>query len=222
FMSDDLKNQMRLLWERGQLSNQTYAEIVGEVDYKTEVARREKEARDGLPMTMYPPITQNIEDKGIDLIGEEVKNREEEDVNGKPIPTDKLDDPKKFDIGKKTLKTAPYKNITDLPPAVKNNISSSLQKTFLTVFNKAHVKYGETRAFRIAWSVIRKIAKKNKSGKWIRISSKIKLTYAMVEKVLEEDETKVINDSIKEKDIELKNKQILLVDKFLKQKKDKK
>ena len=95
FMTNDFKNQMRLLWERGQLSNQTYCEVVGEVEYRTELTRREKEAKNGDEYTMYPHLTKNDEDKGIDIVGE----RPEEDVNGNPIDTDKIDDPEKYNIG---------------------------------------------------------------------------------------------------------------------------
>ncbi len=96
FMSNDFKNQLRLLWERGQLSNQTYAELVGEVEYQTEVRRREREAKDGLEYTMYPHITDNREGVGIDIVGEESKDT---DKNGNPIDPDKIDDKQKYDIG---------------------------------------------------------------------------------------------------------------------------
>ncbi len=94
FQTDEFKNQMRLLWERGQLSNQTYCELVGEVRFRTEVLRREKEAKDGLEYTMYPHIRENKEGVGIDIPGKDT------DVNGNPIPTDKLDDPEKYNVGK--------------------------------------------------------------------------------------------------------------------------
>ena len=47
FQTDKFKNDVRLLWERGQLSNQTYTQIVGEVEFSTEVARRKSEAKNG-------------------------------------------------------------------------------------------------------------------------------------------------------------------------------
>jgi len=98
FRTDEFKNQMRLMWERGQLSNRTYCEIVGETDYRTEVHRREKEAKDGDDYTMYPHIRENREGQGIDIPGEEPID-EDTDENGNPIPTDKLDDKDKYDIG---------------------------------------------------------------------------------------------------------------------------
>ena len=99
FQTDEFKNQMRLLWERGQISNQTYCEIVGETSYRTEVYRREKEAKKGEDYTMYPHIRENREGQGIDIPGEEPTDKDT-DKDGKPIPTDKLDDKDKYDIGK--------------------------------------------------------------------------------------------------------------------------
>jgi len=69
FMSDEFKTSIRSLYDRGCLSKRTYAELVGEVDFRTEIYRREKEAKDGTDYTMYPQITQNQEDKGIDVQG---------------------------------------------------------------------------------------------------------------------------------------------------------
>jgi hypothetical protein len=85
FMSDEFKTSIRSLYDRGCLSKRTYAELVGEVDFKTEVYRREKEAKDGLETIMYPQLTQNMEDKGIDVNGQNVI-KTPQDTN---IPTDK-------------------------------------------------------------------------------------------------------------------------------------
>lgn len=69
FMSDEFKTSIRSLYDRGCLSKRTYTELVGEVDFSTEIYRREKEAKDGIDYTMYPQITQNQEEKGIDIQG---------------------------------------------------------------------------------------------------------------------------------------------------------
>jgi cation transport regulator ChaB len=97
FQTDEFKNQFRLLWERGQVSNQSYAEVVGEIEYKTEVLRREKEAKKGTDYTMYPHLTKNEEGNGLDIPGE--KPKKEDDVNGNPINNDKIDDTEKYNIG---------------------------------------------------------------------------------------------------------------------------
>lgn len=113
FISTDAKNQFRLLWKNGQLSNQTYCELVGEVEFRTEVSRREKEAKEGLEYTMYPHITDNKEGVGIDIVGEDPVK--ETDKNGRPIPNDKLTDKDKYDIGsyKDAVKCSHCDNIFD-------------------------------------------------------------------------------------------------------------
>lgn len=79
---------------------------MGKTSYRTEILRREKEAKDGLEYTMYPHIKDNREGVGIDITGEEqIKETPEQeekdtDVKGKPIPQDKLTDKDKYDIGK--------------------------------------------------------------------------------------------------------------------------
>ena len=188
FQSDDFKNQLRLLWERGQVSNQTYCEVVGQVSYQTEVYRREKEIKSGQEVIMYPHQTQNNEK---DETPEEVEHREKspkkDDKNGKPIDNDKLDDPQKYNIGKKELEIAPYQSIKDLPKEVKNKLSPSLSRTFIKVWNDAFDRYGsESKAFRIAWSVIKKISKLDKNGKYIR-KAKARLTVAIIKRELDKE-----------------------------------
>lgn len=232
FMSDDFKSQLRLLWERGQLSNRTYCELVGELPYNTEIHRREKELKEGLEVLMYPHQTKNNEQyespEEQERRGEDVK---EEDVNGEPIPRDKVDDPEKYDVGKKAftieLEIAPYKTITDLPKQIKATMDSDLQEVFMRVFNNAYKQYNgdETRAFRVAWSVIRQIARKGKDGQWHRKSKrvngkleKVRLNEAMLEKILEKEEKDAIDDALKMQ--ELKNSQAKseLINKLLKNK----
>ena len=176
FHDDKFKNQMRLLWERGQLSNQTYAEVVGEVEYRTEKARREKEAKDGDEYTMYPHLRENKEGEAIDIVGEKPEQKDT-DKNGNPIPQDKLTDKEKFDIGKNKnsdLVTAPYQTIKNLPPSVKKKLSPKKQRQWMDIFNDAYrfymkkfknAKKVENLAFRTAWSQIRQVKSKKKLKK---------------------------------------------------------
>lgn len=230
FMTNDFKNQLRLLWERGQLSNQTYAELVGEIEFATEVRRREKEAKDGLEYTMYPHIRENREGVGIDIVGEEpVEKDKDTDKNGKPIPQDKLTDKDKYDIGKnKDLETAPYKTIKDLPSRVKNNLDADLQSVFMRVFNNAYSLYkNETRAFRVAWSVIKRIGRKNKKGFWVRKKKRVegKLQQIpiddIIRKVLNEAKKSDVEDTINKKELEIAEKKSKLLDQLLKNRKEK-
>ena len=121
-------------------------------------------------------------------------------------------------------------------------MSPSLQRTFVSVFNDALKRYkDETKAFRVVWSVIRKIAKRDKNGKWIRKSSKNKLnkitkatatkeiveaSYQEIDEELEIQKRKSqIDDIVKLKQLEVLDAQLKyykgqekLQDKFLKQK----
>lgn len=163
FMSDKFKAELRLLWKHGQLSNQTYCELVGEIEFSTEMSRRKKEARNGTEITMYPHITDNKES---DISPEEQKRLEDKDidVNGKPIPRDKVDDRDKFKMSKQEgLEGSPYPTIQSLPPAVKK-LSKKKQRTFMKAWNRAYYyklaktgnkKTAETYAFKVAYTAIR-------------------------------------------------------------------
>ena len=90
-------------------------------------------------------------------------------------------------VDNKDLVTAPYKNTKSLPKEIKKNLTPSLQRTFLKVFNDAYDKYGsDTKAFRIAWSVIKKISKKDKNGKWVR-QAKARITVAIIKAELDKE-----------------------------------
>ncbi len=173
FMTDKFRQELRLLWKNGKLSDQTYCEMVGEVDFRTEVARREKEAKEGIPYTMYPPITNNQEDKGIDIVSEKPEEKEF-DKNGTPIPNDKIDDKEKFNVSKKVLETAPYTKTTELPANVKKKLSPKKQRDWMSIFNNAYkfmlkktgdIGKAETYAFRVAWSQVRATKSKKKTLK---------------------------------------------------------
>lgn len=299
FMSDKFKEKIRQLYDRGLLSKQTTTELIGEISFRTEVHRREKEAEQGLEITCYPPITKNVEDKGIDFKHQKPGDKDEDN-----IPDDKKDEieKKNYDIGailteddtdleqakknyirisridgttiqpetyktyvvseKKGIKVvigkvkgktipslqsylfandkwteaqakkwvknhedsylegAPYKNVQDLPDAVRNNMPISLQRVFLRVFNQAYNKYkNDTRAFRIAWGVLKKIAIK-KNGKWIRKSNNNKTRKAyvnkkMVERAMIEIEKEVIDETFKNDKQQLVKQQLKIANKLL-------
>lgn len=166
FHTDKFKNDVRLLWERGQLSNQTYCQIVGEVDYQTEVARRKKEKKDGIETTMKPHQTQVFEQK----IENNNPIKKEIDKKGKPIPTDKIDDKNKFKNAKKSdLVIAPYKTILELPSHIRK-LSKKLQRAFMKSWNRSYfymlAKTGnKKRAEEYAWRVANSVIKKLKSKK---------------------------------------------------------
>ena len=269
FMTDNFKQQIQRLWRSGRLSDQTAVELVAETDFRTEVYRRRKETKEGLPLELYPPVSENREDSGIDIPGEKP---EDTDENGKPISEDKIDEveKKEYDIGRslvkcpsckyifdmtiekeshmgavkcpkcgkevtqenlvksKHLEGAPYQTVKNLPPQVKNSLSKDLQSTWMRIFNNAYQQYkNETRAFRVAWSVIKKIAYKNKKGIWVRrkkkVNGKIKamtISKEILKEALIAEEEIILNEEMEKSkklvELEIAKKQSKLLDNLLK------
>jgi len=170
FINSDFKNHIRLTWERGQLSNRTYCELVGETEFAIEVGRRKQEKEDGTEKIMSPHQAQPEQPK----TEENTPIKKEIDKKGKPIPTDKTDDPKKYKNasiieGKKSdLIGAPYRQLSELPDDVKK-LSNKKQRTFQKAWNRAYYfqigkgkskKYADAYAFRVAYSAIKPKKKK--------------------------------------------------------------
>jgi cation transport regulator ChaB len=228
FTDEYFKNQMRLMWTHGQLSNETYCEVVGEVEYRAEVLRREKEVKSGEEITMYPHLTRNDEQ----YVTEEETERKGktpkiEDKNGRPISDDKSnpDRAKEYEMSSINLETSPYKTVEDIGSKIREKLSPELQDAFMKTFNSAYKYYhnNETMAFRVAWSVIKKMGKKDKKGIWIKKTKLAKsnietselLTAAIQETIKEEE--KVIEALLKSKNLDLMNKKSKLLDKLLKE-----
>ncbi len=222
FMTNEFKKELRLLWKHGKVSNQTYCELVGELDFEIEKQRREREAKDGTENLMYPPISDNAEK---DISFEEnqrqvdLKNKKTTDKNGREIPEDKTDKSQskdKYTVSSKQLVTAPYKTTNDIDKKIRDSLSPDLQKTFMQVYNDAYDTYNsDVRAIRTAWAVIRKIARKDKDDIWVRKNKRtkgklepVKLTKAMLESVIAKDdriERQAIKETLETKKLELIN-----------------
>jgi len=190
FMTNDFKELIRQMYDRGRISSQTAVELIAEIDFETEVYRREQETKREIEQKMYPVVTRNDEDKGID-------NPSNPDIDEEEIPDDKKDPTEKqeYDIGKINLEGAPYSTIKQLPKSIRENMTKSLQRVFVSVFNKAYNTYNsEERAFKIAWGALKRIAKKNSEGKWVRKGSRAKLTKAILEDVLDAEQDEVLKD----------------------------
>ena len=275
FMTDDFKEKIRQLYDRGLISKQTTVELVGEVDFRTEIHRRKEETKKGLDLEMYPPLRENVEDKGLDIPGEEPakpKDTDDEDISDdkkdkiekENYRVAKYEAPAKcpecgntFDMlaetevsmgavacpkcGQKVtqknlikskkeanLETAPYNTTKDLPARVKNSLDTDLQGVFMRVFNNAYRQYkNDTRAFRVAWSVIKQIGRKGKDGKWHRKRKRVKgklrkmrLSRAMLEEILEKEEKQAIDETMTLKKLENEEKRGQLLDKLLGKKKE--
>jgi cation transport regulator len=66
----------------------------------------------------------------------------------------------------------PYKQITQLPDSVKNNLPKHAQEIYKEAFNSAEDQYGEEdRAHRVAWSAVENTYEKNDKGNWVKKSS---------------------------------------------------
>ena len=175
FITDDLRTMLRSLYDRGLLSKQTAIEVLGNVDFEIEKKRRKKEMKEGLDIIFYPPVIVNREQ---DISPEEelrpLFQPELEDQNKTGVEKRNYFMSNESENDEKVYEEAPYKNINELPDRVKNNMSEELQEIFLKVVNNALKRYNDdTIAFKVAWSVIKKIAKKNKEGKWV-LKSKLK------------------------------------------------
>ncbi len=63
----------------------------------------------------------------------------------------------------------PYKQITQLPDNVKNNLPKHAQEIYKEAFNSAEEQYGEEgRARRVAWGAVENKYEKNEKGNWVQ------------------------------------------------------
>ena len=58
----------------------------------------------------------------------------------------------------------PYKQITQLPDNVKNNLPKHAQEIYKEAFNSGE----EDRAHRVAWSAVEQKYEKNEKGNWVQ------------------------------------------------------
>jgi cation transport regulator len=62
----------------------------------------------------------------------------------------------------------PYKQITQLPDSVNNNLPKHAQEIYKGAFNSAEEQYSEEdRAHRVAWSAVENKYEKNRHGDWV-------------------------------------------------------
>lgn len=213
FMTNDFKQLVRVLYDRGRISSQTAVELIAEVDFKTEVYRREREEKNDISRKLYPPVIRNDEDKGIDLPDGEIDDEE--------IPEDKkgIEKENYNNAGKdKDLVTAPY-TLEEYPTQLKN-LPSGARAIWIRTFNAIFKDTGnEDQARRGAWHGV-KLKYKKQGKKWVRkkglvrsFLDSLRLNKSQLEEDLEEVEKDIV-------DAELKEKQIKLLDKLNKEEKD--
>lgn len=233
FWTDDFLLLIRSAYDRGIISKKDYCESLG-FDIETVLKRRDNELRDGYDIILYPPIILNQE---ANTTEEEVNRLDFLKKQDNKVPEDKTNPIEKenFDMAD-NLEGAPYNTVADLPPKVKNNIADiKLQRVYLHVFNSVYDKLAdydeeirEARASKAGWSAVRKVGVKGKDGKW-HLKAKYKETSKQIEvaaeviiKELEEKENKEFNDkldeTLKQKKLELIEKQTALTKKLLESK----
>ena len=64
----------------------------------------------------------------------------------------------------------PYKELSDLPESVRDNLPKHAQEIYQAAFNNAWDEYGhdEERAHRVAWAAVQTCYEKNEqSGRWM-------------------------------------------------------
>jgi len=176
FITQDMRDHLRSLYDRGVISKQTYAELVGNVVYVIERIRREREINEGDEVLMYPPVIRNMETD--ESLVETMRN-EEYYVDVEKVEKEEKQPEKKQGIEKENFKSSlegsPYKTVKDLPERVRKNIKDiELKRAWLEAFNNAYDYYSEkydkkkaeTLAFRVAWRIVKKMGKKTKEG-WV-------------------------------------------------------
>ena len=63
----------------------------------------------------------------------------------------------------------PYKQITQLPDNVKNNLPKHAQEIYKEAFDSAEERYGEEgRAHATAWGAVEQKCEKNDDGNWVK------------------------------------------------------
>jgi cation transport regulator len=73
----------------------------------------------------------------------------------------------------------PYKDISDLPDRIRENLPVEAQKIYLKTFNSAFLEYqdpkkrkddssSEVIAHKVAWKAVKYSYEKDKKGKWVK------------------------------------------------------
>lgn len=170
FNTDEFKQTMRSLYDRGLVSKKLTTEVIGEANYAEQVEERKVEATKGDDYFMFPPVVTNVEQTGLEYpdnppkTPKGVKNapalKDGVTTQDKISPVEKMNF--KASILIDGLEGSPYKSIADLPDSVKKAFPNVKQRrTWLSNFNNSFhfyqgkfddAKKAETLAFKTAWS----------------------------------------------------------------------
>jgi len=165
FITDNLREHIRSAYDRGRLSTQTYLELGLSQDYGIEYKRREAEQKDNTAEVMAPPVIQATQNTSSPIGKEQIPESKKGPEADNYILSYEMT-PEELELSK-VFEMSPYKKNDELPDAIKDNMSSKLQTLFRKTFNKALFTHNdETKAFKIAWYVVKKQAHK-KDDKWV-------------------------------------------------------
>jgi len=187
FNTEEFFTLIRSLSDRGRISNETEHEIFG-MNHELEIRRREREVENEEEVTLYPKVITNQE-QNLPNLQEELripptkpkkkKQKTPEEETKDNLPEDKKEEPEKqnFVQAEKKLKKgvkdkqivkAPYKRLADLPDYIKK-LPKNQQEIWKSSFNYAWKRFKhlptkkrESRAFRYANGVIKKIRSRGK------------------------------------------------------------
>jgi cation transport regulator ChaB len=170
FNTDEFKQTMRSLYDRGLVSKKLTTEVIGEVSYAEQLEERKDEATRGDDYFMFPPVVTNVEQVGLEY-PDNPPQTPKGTTNAPPLKDgittqDKISPVEKMNFRASILidglEGSPYQSIADLPDAVKKAIPHIKQrrlwlKTFNATYNFYQGKFGdakkaETLAFKTAWS----------------------------------------------------------------------
>ena len=197
FMTKDIEDHFKNLYDRGLISMRTYAEMSSDIDFDIEVTRREHEKE--VKEVMYPPVITNVEKDANDPKG---------DLKPPAPPAEKKDIKKPAEEAK-VYEESPYKTTKDLPSNVTNVLPPSAQSIWMRVFNESYPK-GEDYARKVAWTVVKRMFKKV-GDKWVQ-KKKVKGSDGNFLDL----STASVDDLLKIQELELKNVQLELAKKLLK------
>lgn len=162
FLTQEMKDMIRSLYDRGLIAKQNFVEDVAEFDFEVQVERRTKETERNLDKTLYPPVVQNYEQ-----YAEPTDNTNLENQDKKPGSPEA----KNFKNADIEFVMAPYNTIDELPESVKKTLPVGAQLIFLRAFNSAlKAGHSEEEAFKIAWSAVKKVYVKDQDNKWVKKS----------------------------------------------------
>ena len=179
FMTDEFKQTMRSLYDRGLVSKKLAVEVIGEASYEHELEERKIEATRGDDYFMYPPVVTNVEQVGLEYPGnppatpkgvKDLKPLTDGIINPNITQDKQGPEKKNFNMASiviEGLEGAPYSTIADLPDSVKTGLKTMKQKrAWLKAWNASYHFYNgkfndskraETLAFKTAWATAKRI-----------------------------------------------------------------